>query len=261
MAIKMLFVDIDGTLYDHDHNHIPPSAILALKEAHRQGIKIVLASGRSYELMQEIGATGIIPIDAYITLNGSIILNHNLQLIQAHPMDQSLAHQMIKLAEEKKMTLHIVEQHEQYYCTAINDICKRSMERLHIIDTYEPHPYRGNTIYVMMAFAPKEILDEVEKLLPDFYYHRFEEGATDINLRGVSKGKGAQFLLSHFNLLPEEALAIGDGLNDLELLNMIPHSVAMGNGHPKVKEIAEFVTDDIAHDGFAKALRHYKVIK
>ena len=47
MAIKYLFIDIDGTLFDHGTESIPPSALLALHQAHERGHKIFLCTGRA----------------------------------------------------------------------------------------------------------------------------------------------------------------------------------------------------------------------
>ena len=58
----------------------------------------------------------------------------------------------------------------------------------------------------------------------------------------------------------DEILVIGDGLNDLEMISEFPNSVAMGNGVEELKKAASYTTDHIVNDGFAKALKHFKII-
>ena len=55
-------------------------------------------------------------------------------------------------------------------------------------------------------------------------------------------------------------MAIGDANNDLEMLSFAGVSVAMGNGLPQVKAIADFITSDIDEDGWAKAMLKYGLI-
>jgi hydroxymethylpyrimidine pyrophosphatase-like HAD family hydrolase len=55
-------------------------------------------------------------------------------------------------------------------------------------------------------------------------------------------------------------MAFGDGGNDFEMLEYVPHSVAMGNAPDFVKAIASYVTDDVDHDGLAAAFRHFGMI-
>ena len=54
----------------------------------------------------------------------------------------------------------------------------------------------------------------------------------------------------------EDAVAIGDGDNDIEMIRYAGTGVAMGNGSPWVKEIADYVTDSIEKDGLWKAFSH-----
>ena len=68
-------------------------------------------------------------------------------------------------------------------------------------------------------------------------------------------------MLEHFNLKPENAVAFGDGLNDLEMLKAVGFGVAMGNAHPQLKAVADYVTDDIDDDGLYKGLQALGLIK
>ena len=54
--------------------------------------------------------------------------------------------------------------------------------------------------------------------------------------------------------------AFGDSMNDLEILQAAGIGIAMGNGVPKLKEEADYVTDDIGRDGVYKACKHFQLI-
>ena len=60
-------------------------------------------------------------------------------------------------------------------------------------------------------------------------------------------------LVEHVGLKREDSYAFGDGINDLEMLTLVGHGVAMGNADPRVKAIADHVTEDVLEDGLAIA--------
>ena len=74
------------------------------------------------------------------------------------------------------------------------------------------------------------------------------------------KGAGIQKVLAYYSLTPEDAMAFGDGNNDIEMFQAVGHSVAMGNACDTAKQAADYVTDDIMKDGLAKALGHFHLI-
>ena len=73
----------------------------------------------------------------------------------------------------------------------------------------------------------------------------------------VSKGKALMALCSHLRLNLEEVVAIGDGANDISLLATAGLAIAMQNAPPELKAVADYVTADIAHNGFAQAVQKY----
>lgn len=67
-------------------------------------------------------------------------------------------------------------------------------------------------------------------------------------------------VLHHLELAPEEAIAFGDNLNDLEMLSYVGVGVAMGNAVDETKKKADFVTKPINQDGISYALQKLQVI-
>ena len=68
------------------------------------------------------------------------------------------------------------------------------------------------------------------------------------------------WLCRHMGIKNEDTYAIGDSVNDLDMLSFVGHGIAMGNGTPPAKEAAEFVTTDIYDDGIKHAMEHYGLI-
>ena len=71
---------------------------------------------------------------------------------------------------------------------------------------------------------------------------------------GVSKGQGVLRLCEHLKIPASRVLAIGDQANDIPTFEVCGYSVAMGDAPQVVKETADFLTEDFADDGCAKAL-------
>ena len=58
----------------------------------------------------------------------------------------------------------------------------------------------------------------------------------------------------------KDVMAFGDGLNDLEMMQAVGFSVAMGNGHPQTKALADYICPSVEEDGVLKGLKALGVI-
>ena len=74
---------------------------------------------------------------------------------------------------------------------------------------------------------------------------------------GVSKGNALKYLAEYLRIPLREIIAVGDNLNDVEMLSEAGLGVAMGNAHPELKKVADHVTDSNDNDGVAKLIEHY----
>ena len=115
----------------------------------------------------------------------------------------------------------------------------------------------------MLAYYSEERAQEVIDagiLGSDLKAVRWNENAVDILLKDNSKARGIQDIIKHFGFSIENAMAFGDGLNDVEMLETVGFGVAMGNAEPRLKPLADFVTKDIREDGILYALEALEVI-
>ena len=71
---------------------------------------------------------------------------------------------------------------------------------------------------------------------------------------------GIQHLLAHYGIAPDEAIAFGDGGNDIEMLRYVGTGVAMGNASDEVKAAADYVTTSVDDEGICHALKHFKLL-
>ena len=94
----------------------------------------------------------------------------------------------------------------------------------------------------------------------DFLILEHEENVVEFVPKGTSKATGIKWLCGYLNIALEDTFAMGDSVNDIEMLQSVGCGIAMGNATPPVKEIADYVTTYIMKDGVKNALIHYGLI-
>ncbi len=83
----------------------------------------------------------------------------------------------------------------------------------------------------------------------------------ELSPKGIDKGLGVARALEYLGRTGNaRTFGFGDSGNDLSMLAAVETAVAMGNAMPEVKAVADYVTDDVAHDGTVTAMRHFGLI-
>jgi len=258
--IKVVFTDIDNTLFSHVTNQVPPSAIVAIRELQKKGIKVFLCSGRNYYLIRKAGILDIVQPDGIVMMNGAAVAINDT-IIYKYPIPPDVVNAMIKFSYRLKFGLTLIEESEGH----INYIDDRVIDAHAKYGTRFPQPRKfpipyDRQVYQMIAFCDE--FDESLFLphLKDCKAARWDEYAVDIMPKDSDKAKGILAVLEYYGWKQENAMSLGDHNNDIDMLLFTGTSVAMGNAIPEVKSIADYVTDDIDKDGWAKAIRHFGLI-
>ena len=76
----------------------------------------------------------------------------------------------------------------------------------------------------------------------------------EICLMGVDKGSGIKTILSYFGDDRKSSVGVGDGANDIEMIEYCGLGIAMGNADERLKEKADWITGDVNQDGLKKAI-------
>lgn len=257
--IKAIFFDIDGTLVSFNTHQIPTSTIAALEELRQRGIKLFIATGRPWSLINNLGN---LVFDAYITVNGGHCFTAALADIYKSPIPQEDLERLIAHEEENPTSFVAVYDNQ----LVINRVNERVEQIANLIKIPTPHmaplsEARGKEVLQLMGyFTSDEERDIFKKVLPNCEPMRWHPLFTDIVARGNSKSNGIDKVLAHFNLSLEECMAFGDGGNDIPMLQHVPHSVAMGNATDEVKAAAKYVTTSVDEDGIATALKRFGLL-
>src|SRR5699024_7783392 len=121
--------------------------------------------------------------------------------------------------------------------------------------TYDPEAYKTEEKYQALLFCEEKEESPYKEVLGEFDFVRWHKYSTDILPKGGSKAIGIAKLMEVLNIKHEHAYAFGDGLNDREMLEFVPNSVAMGNAVDEVKQFAAYVTKDVDKDGIYHGLK------
>lgn len=98
--------------------------------------------------------------------------------------------------------------------------------------------------------SKKTIIDGTQKLDIKYNY-------TEITSKGTNKWNAISYLIDKLGIKPEEVIAIGDNINDKEMIENAGLGVAMANASPSIRKIADVITKDNNSDGVAEILNKY----
>ena len=256
--IKAAFFDVDGTLLSHTTHSVPQSTRDSLADLRAKGIKTYLCTGR-HAIELDLLPIADIPFDGYITLNGHICLDENRQMLFGLPFPEDTTNALIRIFKEQKLPLVLVEENG-LTLNFVNDTVIRAQKA---ISTPVPDiaPYDGKPIYSAATFVTREEDDRIRAIMPpNCHAARWNDRGVDLILDGGGKVAGIRYVMEQEGILPEECIAFGDAENDIDMLEFCGIGIAMGNAQNKVKEVADYITTDIDHDGIKNALQYYGII-
>lgn len=258
--IKAIFFDIDGTLLSHRTKQVPLSTKKALKLLKEKGIYTFIATGRHISEMRDLPIDDL-EFEGYITLNGQYCYNKE-GVIYDLPIHKQDIQNIIKEIDINPFPCIFVEE-ELMYINYHNDAVETVQDAISTPLPEINDLHRGFT-YPIYQVIPYDINEKQEgkilQLMPHCKKTRWHPLAIDMIPANGGKQNGIAKVLDHYHIHQSETMAFGDGLNDIDMFEFVNIAVAMGNASDKVKEIADYVTDDIDDDGIEHALKHFHII-
>ena len=255
--IKAAFFDVDGTLFSHTMKKFHESTMEALRLLRKKGVKIFLATGRSYIEASRL-AWGDVIFDGFVTLNGQICTDSNGKILCGNPLVGRDRDYLVSLFQNKEMPLQVVEA-DRLYLNYVDEAVEAAQKYISI-RIPEIAEYSGGEIYQFIGYLTREQEEEFLKKVPDCKLTRWYEGGVDIIPKDSGKVLGIQKMQEVFGFSQEEIIAFGDGDNDADMLEYAGIGVAMGNAVEIAKEKADYVTDHIDDDGLWNALKHFEIL-
>lgn len=260
IAKKIIFFDIDRTLYDPDIKKIPASTIEALKKLHQnENIEIAIATGRAFYMLHIIEEIKEY-INIFITINGQIIIKDGITIFR-NPITKEKVLYVVNQFEKDDMKYGFLGEFDETL-NIVDDKGKKAFELVNMkLPRIDKHFYMDNDIFQMWAFSEKKDHNHYRELFVGMDVVSWLGDGFDVLSAGMSKEKGIRRILKLENIPLENAYAFGDGDNDIEMLDFIPNSVCMGNGTENAKKHAKYLTEDIKDDGLIKGLTRLGLLK
>lgn len=232
---KIFFFDIDGTLLTEE-GILPDStkkSIIALKE---QGHEVVLATGRAPYMFKELRKQ--LDINSYIAFNGQLVTIHN-KIIYSQTLEKDELLLVTKTADKHQHPIIYVDNHGMGASVEYNELIEESLKSINIYDSviFDPTYYKNRNIYQAMLFIEEENEHIYKtKFNNTFNFVRWHPYSIDVDPVEGTKAQGIKKILDYENFSLNQAYAFGDALNDLDMLTLIPNSIAMGNASSLVKK-------------------------
>ncbi len=260
--IQLVATDLDGTLLNSQHE-LTPRTEAALRAALARGVQIVLATGKT--------RASAVDLIRRLDLKTPGVYNQGLVLydgagavIYQRALDPALAQQLIDLAEAKDYTIKayngestFVRAHNRHtaFMSAHHEPPGEAIGTLRhlpgampinkVVVVDDPPRVREARALLSARFDSQiklvQAIPEVLELLPP----------------GASKGDGLRRLLEHLGNAPEHVMAIGDGENDIEMIELAGIGVAVGNAYHRLKAAADYVVASNDEDGVAEAIERF----
>lgn len=260
--IKAVFLDIDNTLTSPTTRRIPESAREAIRRARERGIRVFICTGRNTSTVEEGEVLEDLVFDGYAAVNGQLCYLPDGTVIhrQALPVEDVIA--VCKVCRERNIALLVAERDRNYVSHI--DAHVQSVIDLLKVDPYPVGSLEGIEMREVLALSPFAADDACEEALRAVLKHsntvRFNDQNFDVIPNSGGKDVGMRILLEHFGIPLAEAMAIGDGDNDIAMLRAAGIGVAMGGSSPVVQAAADEVAPSPDEDGILKTFQKHGLI-
>jgi Cof subfamily protein (haloacid dehalogenase superfamily) len=246
------FFDLDGTLLDASGQVTQEikDAMLELKANH---ILPVIATGRPPAGIEAVAREA--GIDSFIAMNGMYIQVEG-KVVYTETIAPDLIDDLLSFTRQQGGEM-IQYSHEAIYQTKALDLSQFYLFNLEV----DEKAHQKLPINMVIVESSKPETDHLfREQFPELNFFRNAPLAIDVVKAGIDKGTGTVKLAQAIGARDVPTYAFGDGENDFHMFQEVTHAIAMGNGIPAVKEIAEFVTTENTNHGIVNGLKHFGLI-
>jgi len=258
--IRLIGIDVDGTLVGSS-GVVPAAVWAAAQDARRAGVRLVLCSGRpafgvALDYARRLDAEGW-----HVFQNGASIVHLRSGESRSVTIDPTFVSKMIQRARETHDVLELYSD-SAYVTESEAEWARIHAEMLGI--PFKRAPYESLNAPVVrvqwvltesaaqsfMRAPPSEVevAISISPLLPDAQF-------VGLTHKGVSKGAAMRAIAQEYGVDLQEVMYVGDADNDLPALRVVGLPVAMGNGSPAVRAVAQRVVAHVDEGGLAEAIR------
>lgn len=284
--MRLIATDLDGTLLNSKRG-ISKENILAILEAQKQGIEVIISTGRTFNSAKNIIKNAGIDTPYIISSNGSQIHTICGNELKSYPITISALNKILPYLHYNNFyyaistdenILEPIDGRERLIADFYKSKETNSSLKEEILDNVLEIFYnspdsaeiqRVNSINEMInkpCYNIAVVSHDKEKLLKgrqalkdikDISIVSSHENNFEIVSNYSSKGNAVEYIANSLNIPLDEVMAIGDNFNDLSMFKKVKYSVAMGNADNKIKKECSFVTLKNDENGVAYAIKEH----
>lgn len=271
MDIRLIALDIDGTLADDSHIRISERNKTALRTCAGQGMQIVLASGRPMAMMRPV-AEELGCVRYVISANGSAVWDlQKEEMLISREIEPELSERILKILldypvaaevycdghacveegwglehyeKQPSAFLEMRKRHNRVCRNLYQEIAGKAVEKFNVDDM--PHDILQQVL---------ERLEPVRENLAIHFNQCYDN--LEIGSREATKGTALRELCERLKIKPCQVMAFGDSANDVTMLEYAGESFAMASGEAPARKAAKYVAKANVEDGVAEALETY----
>ena len=272
--IRLLAIDIDGTLLN-TKGRVPPANLDALHRAAARGVRIVIATGRSFYFALQ--AIGELPDDiTLLVYNGAIARSRSGETFLRRLLPQAVARQVLEATIkwrpdtacvfDRPLAGQLVYDRMDWSYPNRSGFKRRNAAIIQAVDRLEDAvnedpvqvTFNGG-VRTMRAISSHLVAHPVAPHLEvtrTEYPHR-DFSLVDVCGAGITKGSGLTALAGQYGVAQDEVMAVGDNHNDRDMLEWAGVGVVMGNAEPELKRPGLHVTGTNDDAGLAQAIDRF----
>jgi Cof subfamily protein (haloacid dehalogenase superfamily) len=283
MHTRLIALDMDGTLLNRS-GQISKENKVAILEAMEKGIKVVIATGRSFKDAKRVldQAELVLPI---IGVNGASITLENGQNVSSIPLSTDIVAQLITYFRDNQVYFEVYTNVDTYTSSDEHQCIVREIDELGSSQINIPKEHLEHLVDQQKQQARVVYLDQYDSLLADpnieiyklltftFYQQKLHSmreylrsnpnlavsASANYNIEitnnQAQKGNGLKILADYYNIPLEATMAIGDNYNDISMFEVAGISVAMGNADTDIKKVCTMTTLTNDEHGVAHAIQ------
>lgn len=262
---KLLVADIDGTAVTSDRK-ITPRVRKAVKGAQAKGVRVCLATGRMWRSAEPY-FRGLGADPPAILYNGGMIYDFVTdQVVRCVPLAYDHAKAVLEILRDVPQVQPHLYVGDRVYTGRINELTARYQRKDNL-----PVEEVGD----LVAFLPRDPM-KILIIGPRNHLTRVYERITALPLRinavfseetyleilpaGSSKGAALAEMTRGLGIPLEAVIAVGDNLNDLEMIRLAGLGVAMGNADPELRSQAGYVAATNDEEGLAEVIERFVLV-
>jgi hydroxymethylpyrimidine pyrophosphatase-like HAD family hydrolase len=275
--IRLIAIDLDGTLLD-SQGHLPEANRAAIGQALAAGIEIVIATGRRFDFARLVFEQLPAPLTLILS-NGAIVKSHDGETRMRRLLPRAIARDVLARTPEHRGSAAVIFDRPREGQVVFESIDWEHPHHRRFFDSNRPFLSEVRPLEDALTEDPLQVMftggcaamrglfEDLRQRGADGNHadcsgysvalteHRHRDFSfVDVSRKGCSKGSALREWTERQGVTPAEVMAVGDNVNDLEMLQFAGLPVVMGNATDDLKGRGwtTTATNDLA--GVARAI-------